>query len=162
MITNLLHRPRLSSFAATLLYLLAVGTVSAETLKPSTDYRPQDVVSIIVEALRTNSPSTGDEGIATVFNFASPANRNQTGPLPRFTNMLKTGYGDMLNHLANRSDPMQVDGNVAMQAVWLTTTAGTETGYVFRLRKQPDGEFSGMWMTDAVYPVGPGEEGQAI
>jgi hypothetical protein len=31
---------------------------------------------------------------------------------------------------------------------------GIEIVFAFRLSKQIDGEFDGMWMTDAVWPVG--------
>lgn len=153
---------RLSALATALVCLLGASVATAESLKPGTDYRPQEVVSIVIEALRTNDADGGDEGIATAFRFASPQNRSQTGPLARFTAMLKTGYGDMLNHLANRRDPMRIDDGVALQAVWVTGTSGSETGYMFQLGKQKSGEFAGMWMTDAVYSLGPGEDGQAI
>jgi hypothetical protein len=67
-----------------------------------------------------------NEGIATVFRFASPENKSVTGPLSRFTQMIKRGYPDMLNHTSARLEDIDIAGDVATQAVWLQTQSGTE------------------------------------
>ena len=126
-------------------------------LMPSSDYRPQEVVQIVINSLQENSPARDDSGIATVFRFASPGNRAGTGPLPRFTSMIKRGFPDMLNHAGARYDPMEIVDDTAVQAVWLLQDSGKEMGYAFKLSRQPDGEYAGMWMTDAVVPLGPGK-----
>ena len=125
-------------------------------LSPNADYQPQDVVKIVVKALQSNSEDDNDAGIATVFRFASPGNRANTGPLERFTRMIKGGFPDMLNHVEARFEPMNVSGDTALQAVWLSTTTGTEYGYAFQLGLQQSGEYEGMWMTEAVMPLGEG------
>lgn len=122
---------------------------------PSAEYSPQQVVRIVVDSLQDND-NEDDAGIATVFRFASPGNKANTGPLPRFTHMIKRGFPDMLNHAGARFDPMEISGDVAMQAVWLMTPSGKEQGYAFQLSRQHGGEFDGVWMTDAVLPLGPG------
>ena len=124
---------------------------------PSTEHSPEEVVRIVVDALRENERRDGDEGIATVFRFASPGNRASTGPLERFTRMIKGGYSDMLGHVGTRFDEMSVVDDKALQAVWLTTPSGAEMGYAFQLGRQSGGEFDGMWMTEAVLPLGEGE-----
>ena len=135
-----------------------VGMSSARAdetlLAPSADYRPRQVVRIVVDSLQDNSVNTNDSGIATVFRFASPVNRANTGPLKRFTRMVKTGFSDMLNHSGARYDEMEITDDKAIQAVWLLTDTGTEVGYAFQLGLQKSGEFEGMWMTDAVIPLG--------
>lgn len=122
---------------------------------PSVSMQPDEVVEILVDALRTNDPDDGDQGIATVWRFAAPSNKSVTGPLPRFTQMLKGGFSDMLNHIGDDIGPLQIEGDIAMQPVWLITPKGDEVGYLFRLRRQSTGEFEGMWMTEAVYPIAP-------
>ena len=124
---------------------------------PSREHSPQEVVEIVVEALRDNAASDDDAGIATVFRFASPGNRASTGPLPRFTRMIKTGFADMLAHESARYDRMRVEADKALQAVWLTLPSGAEVGYAFQLGRQRGGEHDGMWMTEAVLPLGEGE-----
>ncbi len=144
------------------LLLVALGTpIAAQsdtTLPaPSTHYSPQQVVKIVIDSLQNNDPRD-DQGIATVFGFASPNNRSSTGPLARFTDMIKRGFPDMLNHTESRYDPMDIVGDTAVQAVWLMTPTGTEIGYAFQLGKQPSGQFAGMWMTEAVLPLGQSEQ----
>jgi len=129
-------------------------------LSPSIGMKPRTVVETVIDALRTND--SGDNGIATVYCFASPGNKQVTGPFERFAMMIKRGYGDMLNHSDSDFDQMEVSGEVAMQSVWLTTPEGTVVGYMFRLGKQDSGEFAGMWMTEAVYRLDPAKRERSI
>ena len=137
--------------------IVGASNVRADEINPvpSPDYEPEQVVKIVVDSLQNNS-EPGDQGIATVFRFASPGNRATTGPLERFTRMIKGGFSDMLNHEDARFDPMKVSGDTAVQAVWLLTNSGKEVGYAFQLSRQQSGEFEGIWMTDAVVPLGEG------
>jgi len=139
-----------------LLLLLAVSLSHADTnpTRPSTDLTPEQVVRIVIDALKNNDPSKNDDGIATVFEFASPGNKSSTGPLQRFTKMIKGGFGQMLNHVDSEFGPMEIKDDTALQAVWLTTSSGQQLGYVFQIGKQAGGEFDDMWMTDSVWPIG--------
>ena len=129
-------------------------------LTPTSDISPQTVVKTVIDALKQNSDS--DDGIMQVFCFASPENKKMTGPIERFVSMIKRGYGDMLNHVASEYEPIEIDDKVAQQRVWLETADGSIVGYLFRLGKQSSGEFSDMWMTDAVYRLDPAERKRSI
>ena len=124
------------------------------------DTPPDTVVRTVIEALRSNAE--GDDGIATVYCFASPGNRQMTGPIERFTGMIKRGYGDMLNHASSDFDAIEIRDNVAMQPVWLTTAKGNVVGYLFRMGKQSSGKYEGIWMTEAVYRIDPSRRQQSI
>ena len=153
-------RPAVASLAllaATFFLPAALSAARADGPAPSTEHTPQEVVEFVVDALRTNDPDEDDAGIATVFAFASPGNRAVTGPLERFTRMIKIGFDDMLAHVSSRYDEMTVSGDKALQAVWLTTPSGAEVGYAFQLGRQEGGEYDGMWMTESVLPLGEGE-----
>lgn len=147
--------------AATSLLLIAAlfaslqRDVNADTTHPAPDasLSAQQVVQIVVDALQDNDAAS-DDGIATVYRFASPANKRTTGPLSRFRAMIHQGFPDMLNHSQARYEPMQVDGDIAWQTVWLRLSSGREYGYGFKLRRQSGGEHDGAWMTDAVVPLG--------
>ena len=119
---------------------------------PNPSYTPQQVINIVVDSLQNNAAN--DEGIATVFRFASPRNKSVTGPLSRFTQMIKRGFPDMLNHAGVRYDALNIQGDTAVQAVWLQSQTGAESGYAFQLGKQRGGKHDGMWMTEAVIPLG--------
>ena len=125
-------------------------------VRPSAEREPGEVVEIVVAALRDNAETENDAGIATVFAFASPGNRAATGPFERFRDMVKRGYSDMLGFSESRFGELRLGDDVAMQIVWLTQDDGREVGYVFQLGLQHGGEYDGMWMTDAVYPIGEG------
>ncbi len=134
----------------------AASGIPALDARPSAEHAPDEVVRIVVAALQENDASADDAGIATVFAFASPGNRAATGPLTRFEMMIKRGYADMLSFRESRFGEMQREQDIAMQVVWLMQPDGRETGYVFQLGKQDGGEYDGMWLTDAVYPIGEG------
>ena len=140
--------------------LFTVPAVAAEsTPEPNADLSPQEVVQIVIQALKENDAAT-DAGIATVFRFASPGNKASTGPLERFSRMIKHGFSDMLNHIGSRTEAMKLDGHTALQPVYLTTQDGKEVGYLFQIGQQKSGPFEGMWMTEAVYPLP--SKGQSI
>ncbi len=142
----------LSNTVAALLLMFSINSFADDcSPAPSTDMTPQTVVKTVVNALRDNDGE--DNGIRTVFCFASPGNKTNTGPLERFTSMIKRGFPDMLNHEASYFEEMKIDGDVALQPVWLTTSDGEEIGYMFKMGKQKSGEFEGMWMTDGVFPI---------
>ncbi len=149
-----------------LLFLLALLPVSigqaaitspsggAESPRPQLDLAPEDVVSIVIRALANNDDPYPDAGIETTFKFASPQNRANTGPLDRFSQMVKSyPYGDMLDHQASDISEVVFVGDKAYLLVKLIAQDGREVAYAFRLSQQSDGEYQGMWMTDAVWPV---------
>jgi len=66
--------------------------------RPISDQQPEGVVRIVVEALAHDDKPHVDAGIATTFAFASPANKVNTGPLFKFTQMVRApAYGTMSN-----------------------------------------------------------------
>ncbi len=130
------------------------ATTQASTDRPNPALSPQDVVRAVCRAMQENNEK--DEGIATVFSFASPSNREATGPLERFIPLVKSpAYSPMLNCKSIELGPGETKENVTQQAVKITAVDGTVTIYVFILSKQADGEFKDCWMTDGVMPVAP-------
>jgi len=124
--------------------------------KPSAEFSPHEVIRIQLDALQHNDDPTPDSGIAKVFEFASPGNRAQTGPLPKFTAMVKgPAYLPMLEHKSAVYGPLQSDDHNAQQLVKITASDGTEAIYLFILSKQTDGTYKDCWMTDGVVRVKP-------
>lgn len=147
---------------AAAIFLPISAYADSDELTPNTNLSPDDVVQIVVTALKTNSNQNND-GIETVFRFASPKNKAVTGPIERFTQMIKRGFPDMLNHLKSEVSDIKIEGNTALQAVWLTTVTGSKHGYMFQLGKQANGPYKDMWMTEAVMPIGTNApKGQSI
>ena len=142
-------------FAAPLHAALSNNPNQAAIPRPEVGLEPQDVVTIVINALANNDEPFVDAGIATTFAFASPANKVNTGPLDKFTQMVKNDvYGIMVDHVESNFSKVVYDDNNAYQLVQLKGKNGIEIVFAFRLSKQIDGEFDGMWMTDAVWPIG--------
>jgi len=118
--------------------------------KPASELAPEEVVRIQVEALKYNDQK--NRGIEIVYRFASPGNRNSTGPLSRFISMIYSeAYRPMLNHTNAEYGRIEVADEQAGQRVSITTEDGTRIVYVFVLSKQQGEECNGCWMTDAVF-----------
>ena len=121
----------------------------SDTLVPEPTLSPRDVVRIQLEALRHNDEQ--DRGIAVAFRFASPANRANTGPLPRFIAMIKEGpYALMLDFVDASYGPVETVADRARQPVMLTGP-GSSITYWFYLSRQAVPPYVDCWMTDAVY-----------
>jgi hypothetical protein len=118
--------------------------------QPSAQLAPQEVVRIQMEALKYNDAR--NRGIEIAFRFASPSNKVNTGPLPRFIAMINgDAYRPMLEYNAIEYDEIQVLGDQAAQRLAVTTDDGLIIVYVFVLSRQEGEDCSGCWMTDAVY-----------
>lgn len=123
----------------------------ADLPTPDPDYSPAETVGIQLAALRTNDDPYADAGIRTAYNFASPANRAATGPIDRFTAMVKgPQYRPMIDYVEAVRGPLERDGNTAHQTVTLTGTSGETCTYTFRVSLQSRGPFRGCWQTDRV------------
>jgi hypothetical protein len=118
---------------------------------PDPKYSAADVVMIVLHALQHNNVPAPDHGIAVTFSFASPANRESTGPLDRFTLLVKNPeYRTMIGARSIHSDPIDVIGLRARQRVTVIGANGETRVFIFLLSKQQGGPYNGCWMTDAV------------
>src|SRR5215207_7842078 len=92
---------------------------------PRPDYSPEQVVQIVMDALQNNDAA--DSGIVTTFNFASPGNKEVTGPVARFIPMVKTpSYKPMLNFRSADYGKIELsdDKTTAEQTVTLIAANG--------------------------------------
>ena len=119
---------------------------------PDPSYGPERVVEIQLTALADNDTPIENAGIKTAYNFASPANRRSTGPLPRFVAMVEGHtYVPMVDHVEATTGPLERDGDdEAAQRVTLTGPDGRTVTYRFGLSRQSGGEWDGCWLTDSV------------
>jgi hypothetical protein len=144
-----------------LILLASLGALSFAGAQPSVDashlspslvpkpgLSPEQVVQIQLNALRHNDAR--NRGIEVAFRFASPDNKLNTGPLPRFIGMIQQRpYSLMLDYENLAFHPLEVVEDQARQRVTLIG-AGLVIDYEFYLSRQSAGGCSGCWMTDAV------------
>lgn len=127
---------------------------AAPASEPAPELGPEDVVRAQVRALQTNDIPRTDAGIERVWRFAAPDNRAVTGPLERFVDMIHSpAYAPMLGHAEASFGEVQIDGDLAMQTVWLSTADGALVGYVFVLERLALDTCDGCWMTVGVAPA---------
>jgi len=122
--------------------------------RPAYGLGPADAVRAQVRALARNDEPFADAGIEASWAFASPSNRAATGPLARFRDLFDGPvYGPMIDHVdARYSDPRQI-GERALVGVVVTDARGVERGYLFELSRQSEGDCTGCWLTDSVFPM---------
>ena len=73
--------------------------VLADLIKPNPNIKPDEVITIQLEALKQNNLPYKDVGISQTWEFAHSKNRQYTGPLSNFPLMMKSdSYSLMLNH----------------------------------------------------------------
>jgi len=122
--------------------------------RPSAELQAGDVVQIVIDALARNDYPFADAGIATTFNFASPANKENTGPLERFVKLVKGPvFGKMINHRDSTLSKVIFEGNKALRLVQIVGENNETLYFAFRLGLQQEGEYAGMWLTEAVWPL---------
>ena len=120
---------------------------------PKPELTPRQVVRTVLDALKDNDKPHQDAGIETAFAFASPANKEATGPLGRFARMVKgPSYRTMIGYKSAEYGPLTVQGDRALQRVKLIGAAGESVEYGFGLSKDPKTD---CWMTDAVFIIPP-------
>ena len=122
--------------------------------KPSVELQPGEVVEIVIDALAKNDFPFPDAGIATTFNFASPANKANIGPLERFRELVKgPTFGSMIKHRDSTLSKVVIIGNKALRLVQIVDSKNEVRYFAFRLELQQQGDYAGMWLTDAVWPL---------
>jgi hypothetical protein len=120
-------------------------------IDPIPELSPDQVVKLQLKALKSNERLGDDSGIRGAYNFASPANKAYTGPLERFTRMVKNPlYSLLLNHKSAFFDPIVIIDDQAQQRVTLIDADDQEVVFIFCLSRQDGDGYLGCWMTDSV------------
>ena len=121
---------------------------------PSPDLEPHEVVEAQLAAFRHNDEPEPDAGIRVAFGFASPANREITGPIERFIAMIKQpGYDILIQHQRSSLSETTKKGDQARIKVHLLDREGGEAAVVWILSRQTEKPYERCWMTDSVFRV---------
>ena len=133
------------------------ASLAAEMQQPAPDIAPERVVKIQLTALQNNDEPTSNAGIEQTWVFAHPKNKSFTGPLERFTAMIKAPpYRMLVGHESHSVRRIAVTDDTAMFAVEVTPASGDPVVYQWKLEKTG----SGSWMTIGVSP--PADRGDTI
>jgi hypothetical protein len=155
---------RVHLFRIVLLLYLAwawdIGVAQLTDLVPRPELSPEEVVQYQVAALQQNDDPKSDAGIERAFRFASPSNKQVTGPLENFVQIVKgPAYSPLLNCRSSAIVGSELKDDQAKIVVKIVAVDGRQLNYVFILSKQSEGEFRDCWMTDGVAPLKEAEDG---
>ena len=124
-----------------------------ELLTPDPNLPPKSVVEIQLQSLQNNDVPIPDTGIAQTWAFAHPDNKRVTGPLERFTRMIKgPDYRNMIDHQEHIVETVVQTDDYALFAVTIITADDQRMSFKWEVMKVQVGEFAGSWMTISVSP----------
>ena len=122
-----------------------------DLVQPRADLPPEKVVALQLEGLADNANSAG---IQQCFAFASPSNKQMTGPLTRFAAMLRQPpYNALLDHEVLLIGKPVVEDESATVVVTVLDSHDEIQVFQFLLSKQHGKDVEDCWMTDAVFPL---------
>ena len=105
--------------------------------RPNPGLAPGEVIRTVVEALQNRNLPSPNAGIFTVYQFASPANRANTGPYGNFLRIVKVQtFAPLLSGHADRFGPLMIAGEHAQQKVRFSVEDGREVWFVFAVSRQ--------------------------
>jgi len=137
-------------FIAALMLSIEVRAVE-DLMTPNPSITPDQVVAIQLLALQQNDTPDADYGIRQTWAFAHPANREMTGPLPRFAAMIKGAtYRDLINHRSHTITLKYKTEDLAQFEVLMEDEKGRVLSFVWVVKKARQAPFDNCWMTSAV------------
>ena len=127
-------------------------TTLAELLKPNPALKPNEVVSIQLNALKDNNNPYLNAGVVQTWEFAHPSNRKYTGPLENFVKMMSSpSYFIMFDHTDHNIISVSDRDFITYFFVEITDKEGNKFGFTWTLEKViTESQFKDCWMTIAV------------
>jgi len=142
---------RMKVLAACLAVLATSCGAGRDKSGPSPRLSPAEVVSIQVEGLQHFNKPAPNAGIWAAYRFASPANRQVTGPYGRFLRIIRAPANRALLHSREwRVENVRQVESQAEVVVVVSDDAGVSSRWTFSLSKQEGAACKGCWMTDGV------------
>jgi hypothetical protein len=138
----------------------ALTSVSnAAERKPSPKLTPEDVIRLQINALSAEGPIK--TRIQRCYEFASPANRLNTGPVKRFGEMIRQPkYAVLLDAKHFLVGRASVNGRQAHLLLTVVDSQGNLCLFRCLLSKQTRATYIDCWMTDAVVRIGDVDSGK--
>ena len=135
-----------------MLVILSFTAQADDGLKtPQPDIAPIDVVRIQLEALQNNDTPDLDFGIRQTWAFAHPDNREMTGPLDRFTTMIKNpAYAPLLNHKRHTVTEQNRSTSWIQFKVLMEDEDGQVLGFAWVVKQAATPPYENCWMTTSV------------
>lgn len=116
---------------------------------PQPHYSPAEVVALQIESMRESTGSL--DRLTTCYSLASPENREVTGPIKRFAEMIMMPpYDRLAGCQAWQVGRPVIDQNYAAVLVSTISSDGSGVAFRFLLRLHTEPPYGGCWLTEAV------------
>ena len=144
-----------ASFGAAFLWQFAL---LAAAPRPNPGMGPHAVIRTVVEALHNHGSPAPNAGIFTVYQFASPGNRHNTGPYGKFLRLVKIpNFAPLLSHGITTYGPLTSSGDRAEEEISIRMDDGRDARFRIVVSRQTwqqtQGRCAGCWMVDGVIPL---------
>jgi len=136
------------------IFLLFIFTniSSADLIKPNTNLGPFEVLMIQLNSLKNNNKPYKDAGIEQAWEFAHPNNKEITGPLGKFREMIYSeNYKILISHENSEITILKENKDISIYKVIVLTKNKEKYYYIWQIEKVLlEGNFKNCWMTTSV------------
>ena len=139
-------------FKLVVLFFLFINISYADLIKPNSNLKPFDVLSIQLNSLKDNNNPYKDAGIEQTWEFAHPINKTFTGPLERFKKMIySNSYKILIKHENHKTIVLKESPNKLVYKVYVLSKDKKKYYYIWQIEKvEKEGKFKNCWMTTGV------------
>ena len=139
-------------FKLIVFFFLFTNISNADLIKPSSNLKPFDVLTIQLNSLKNNNNPYKDAGIEQTWEFAHPINKASTGPLERFKKMIYSdSYKILISHENNKTTILKESTNKFVYKVYVQSNEKKKYYYIWQIEKvMKEGNLKDCWMTTGV------------
>ena len=139
-------------FKLIIFFFLFTNISNADLIKPNSNLKPFDVLTIQLNSLKNNNNPYKDAGIEQTWEFAHPINKASTGPLERFKQMIYSdSYKKLISHQNNKIIILKESVNKFVYKVYVLSKDKKKYYYIWQIEKvTQEGNLKNCWMTTGV------------
>ena len=139
-------------FKLIVFFFLFTNISNADLIKPNSNLKPFDVLTIQLNSLKNNNNPYKDAGIEQTWEFAHPINKASTGPLERFKKMIySNSYKKLISHQNNKIIILKESVNKFVYKVYVLSKDKKKYYYIWQIEKvTQEGNLKNCWMTNGV------------
>ena len=139
-------------FKLIIFFFLFTNISNADLIKPNSNFKPLDVLTIQLNSLKNNNNPYKDAGIEQTWEFAHPINKASTGPLERFRQMIYSdSYIILISHQNNKIIILEESVNKFVYKVYVLSKDKKKYYYIWQIEKvTQEGNLKNCWMTTGV------------
>ena len=139
-------------FKLIIFFFLFTNISNADLIKPNSNLKPFDVLTIQLDSLKNNNNPYKDAGIEQTWEFAHPINKASTGPLERFKKMIYSdSYKKLISHQNNKIIILKESVNKFVYKVYVLSKDKKKYYYIWQIEKvTQEGNLKNCWMTTMV------------